>query len=404
MVCRLVWCALWLALCLVLPGMARAQAALTPVGAEPSGNAEGSIPAWQGGRGADGLLDDDKPIRQIDAGNVSAHQAWLSPGLQALLKQNPAFRMVVYPSRRTAAFRKEAAAVPYPVPRDGLEAITNHLMRDQGGGVSRNVDTFVVRANGSVQQIGLHEDKVYASRMTEAPADQLFASRLRFLSPADLVGTIYLVHEPKPTGEAERRAWVYNAGQRRVRRAPDLAYDGAQNAADGLAIVDQYDGFNGRPDRYDWTLLGKRERYVPYNNHAIADKRIPYARVVLPGSPAPELMRFELHRVWQVEARLKAGMSHVYARRVFYLDEDSWAVLLSEAYDAKGQLWRVGLHALSQFPTVPVPAYRFELWFDLSNKAYVLTGLDNAYPGTWQFGQVGRFQDFQPDALRRAGH
>ncbi|WP_290866696.1 DUF1329 domain-containing protein [Aquabacterium sp.] len=342
----------------------------------------------------------------IDAASAASptHQPCLSPGLLALLKQAPAFRMHVYASHRTAAFRANAAAVPFVTPRNGLEAITNHLLRDQGGGVRRDVDTFVVRANGHAQQIGVHEDKVYEALLDEHQPDRLFVSRLHFLSPADLVGTIYLVHEPDPRTQAERRAWVYNAGQRRVRRAPDLAYDSAQNAADGLAIVDQYDGYNGRPDRYDWTLVGKRELYVPYNNYRIADKRIPYTRIALPGSPAPELMRFELHRVWQVEATLKAGQTHVYARRVFYLDEDSWAVLLSEAYDAKGQLWRAGVHGLMQVYTVPVPAYRFEWWFDFSNKSYVLTGLDNGYSAPWQFGQAGRTQDFQPDALRRAGH
>jgi hypothetical protein len=125
--------------------------------------------------------------------------------------------------------------------------------------------------------------------------------------------------------------------------------------------------------------------------------------VVRKGSPNADLLRFQLHRVWVVAARLKAGQNHVYPRRLFYLDEDSWSVLLSEAYDSRGKLWRVGLHSLVQYYDALVPWYRLELWFDLTNDSYVLPGLDNEYKTAWTFGIQGRMQDFQPDALRRMG-
>lgn len=267
----------------------------------------------------------------------------------------------------------------------------------------REFDSFVVRANGDTLKVGFREQRIYDENFDEHVPNRLFSYLGEFLSPADLVGTIFLVHEPSPLSAESRKAWIYNAGQRRVRRAPDLAYDSVQNGSDGLAIVDQYDGYNGSPDRYDWQLNGKRELLVPYNNHRIGDKRVPYSQIVRSGSPNPDLMRFELHRVWVVEARLKPGQTHVYARRVLYLDEDSWSVLLSEAYDSRGQLWRVGLHSLVQYHDATVPWYRFELWFDLTNGSYVLTGLDNEYASTWSFGAKGRMRDFEPDALRRAG-
>jgi len=261
-----------------------------------------------------------------------------------------------------------------------------------------------VRANGDVLKIGFHDRRVYDQNFDQPMPGRLFSYLGYFLSPADLVGTIYLVHEPDPTGAEQRKAWIYNSGQRRVRRAPDLAYDSVQNGSDGLAVVDQYDGYNGSPDRYDWQLLGKRELLVPYNNYRIGDKRIPFSQIVRKGSPNPELLRFEPHRVWVVEARLKTGQSHVYARRVLYLDEDSWSVLLSEAYDAKGELWRVGLHSLLQYYDAVLPWYRFEAWFDMSNGSYVLTGLDNEYKTPWTFGVRGKMNDFSADALRRYGH
>jgi hypothetical protein len=403
---------------------AAADPAHTPVGAEWAGNAAGTIPAWSGGQrkpsvvwqAGRGYVDpfaDEKPIYTVDTGTLTRYREQVSAGLQQVLLRQPAFRMPVYPTHRTAAYAEQPSgrggsvvardAVPYPKPRNGLEAITNHLLRDLGGGVERSFDSFVVRPHGSPLQIGFHDRRVYDENFDQRMPDRLFSYLGYFLSPDDLVGTIYLVHEPNPLTAEDRKAWIYNAGQRRVRRAPDLAYDNQQNGSDGLAVVDQYDGYNGRPDRYDWQLLGKRELLVPYNNHRIGDKRVPYSQIVRKGSPNADLLRFELHRVWMVEARVKTGQSHVYERRVFYLDEDSWSVLLSEAYDSRGQLWRVGLHSLMQFEEASVPWYRFELWFDLSNDSYVLTGLDNEQAARWTFGVQGKTSDFQPDALRRAG-
>jgi hypothetical protein len=401
----------------------------SPLGADISGNASGTIPAWTGGllspppgwdrsKGYTDPFSGEQPLFTVTAANGSEHQDGLTPGLTALLARYPQFRMPVYPSHRTAGHGSgtklrptaqggmataPAGSVPFPAPKDGLQAISNHLLRDLGGGVERSFDAFVVRPSGDVLRIGFHDQRVYDENFDEHMSNRLFSYIGTFLGPAELLGTIYLVHEFNPLSTEGRKAWIYNAGQRRVRRAPDLAYDNVQNGSDGLAVVDQYDGYNGSPDYYDWQLVGKRELLVPYNNYRIGDKSLRYEQIVRKGSPNADLLRFERHRVWVVEAKLKSGRSHVYARRLFYLDEDSWSVLLSEAYDSRGQLWRVGLHSLLQFYDVAVPWYRFEAWFDLSNDSYVLTGLDNAYKTPWKFGIRGRAADFQPDALRRAG-
>jgi hypothetical protein len=357
---------------------------------------------------------------------VDAYRERLTPGLIALLTRYPNFRLPVYRTRRTAAYPKEvtdrAAAqasavrlvdggvrnlggptIPFPDPKNGLEAVWNHLLRYVGGGIERTFDAFSVRPNGDYLKIGFHDLRVYDANFDETMSNRLFSYLGYFVSPADLAGTIYLVHEPIDQTKDSRKAWIYNAGQRRVRRAPDLAYDNVQNGSDGLAVVDQYDGYNGSPDRYDWTLLGKREVYVPYNCYRMGDKALKYDQVIQKGTISADFMRYELHRVWVVEAKLKPGQSHVYARRVFYLDEDSWSVLLSDAYDSKGNLWRAGLHCLVQYYDSIVPWYRLEVWHDLSNGAYVLSGLDNGYKGGWRFGARGRMADFQPDALRRLG-
>lgn len=409
----------------------------TPVGAERAGNASGSIPRWTGGLTAPPAnwskdaayadpFSDEKALFEITGRNAEQHREHLTAGQLALLTRYPYFRMPINPTHRTATYPKEvtdrAAAqapkvelvdgsvhnlggsnIPFPAPKNGLQAIWNHLLRYLGGGVERSFDAFSVRPNGDYLRIGFHDRRVYDANFDQSMPNRMFSYLGYFVSPADFVGTIYLVHEPlDPTRDA-RRAWIYNAGQRRVRRAPDLAYDNVQNGSDGLAVVDQYDGYNGAPDRYDWTLIGKREIYVAYNAYAIGNKQLGYEQIIKKGTINPDVMRYELHRVWVIEAKLKPGQSHVYARRVFYLDEDSWSVLLSDAYDSRGALWRTGIHALVQYYDAIVPWYKVEVWHDLSNGTYVVTGLDNAYKESWKFGINGRMVDFDPHALRRMG-
>jgi hypothetical protein len=201
----------------------------------------------------------------------------------------------------------------------------------------------------------------------------------------------------------QRSAWIYNSGARRVRRAPDLAYDGVNDGSEGMLVTDQVDGYNGAPDRYDWKLLGKREVYVPYNEYRLSAKRLKYTDIIKPRSINPDYVRYELHRVWVVEATLKPGQRHVYGKRMFYLDEDSWSVLAEDAYDNRGNLWRASLHGLLEAYDAKVPMYRLGIYHDLNNGSYLVGGLDNEIREPIQFNARAQVGEFQPDALRRLG-
>jgi hypothetical protein len=135
--------------------------------------------------------------------------------------------------------------------------------------------------------------------------NRLFYALGYFTEPATLRGTIFLVHEPVDQVAEQRSAWIYNSGQRRVRRAPDLAYDGINDGSEGMIVTDQVDGYNGAPDRFDWKLLGKREMYIPYNTYKLSDKSLRYKDIVGRHTLNADLVRYELHRVWVVEATLK---------------------------------------------------------------------------------------------------
>jgi len=410
---------------------------LTPMGAERAGNAAGTIPAWSGGLTAPpagwrpemGYIDpfpEDVPLFTITRENWTNYREQLMPGLIALLQKTEGFRMPVFRTRRTAAYpaavmaevaRQSGSAaiegsavnlathnpVPFPVPATGLEVIWNHLLRYLGGGIERTTLAFPVRASGDYYRIGFHSRRIYESNMDRKTENRLFVAIGDYTEPATLLGTIFLVHEPLNQLRERRSAWVYNAGLRRVRRAPDLGYDGIPDGSEGMFTADQIDAYNGSPDRFEWTLVGKRELYIPYNCYRIGLKDQRDEDIIRRGSVNSSLMRYELHRVWVVEARLRAGQAHIYGRRVFYLDEDSWSVVAEESYSTRGDLWRVALHGLIQYYDVQVPWYRLGIFHDLTAGSYFVGGLDHGIKTPIRFNIRGQLVEFQADALRRAG-
>lgn len=410
---------------------------LTPVGAEKAGNKEGTIPSWEGGltkapagwNPAQGYADPyaaDKPLYTITGANADQYKDKLAAGTIALLKKYPSYKMVVYPTHRSAAYPKEVtdrareqatkvklegsavtdlggSQIPFPIPKTGQEAMSNHMMRYLGGGFDRTYDWFPVRANGDSYRVGFRELRVSDSNFDTRTPNHQFSFLGFFTAPATLQGTVYLVHESVDQVKEPRQAWIYNAGQRRVRRAPDLAYDNISDGTEAMRVTDQYDAYNGALDRYEWKLVGKKEMFIPYNSYKLSDKKLKYADIIQKSSINPDLMRYELHRVWQVEATLKKGQKHIYGKRTFYLDEDSWGVVHEDAYDGQGQLWRVGVHGTMQFYDAMAPWYRVNIWHDLTNGNYLVSTLDNEVKAPWKFGVKGNWSDFQPDALRRAG-
>jgi hypothetical protein len=419
------------------PDHSRLGKDLTPIGAERAGNADGTIPAWEGGltepppgwTPEQGYVDpfpDDKPLFKITGENAAQYESKLTAGQLEMLRKFPEFRMNIYPTRRTAALPKAVtdrvreragqvrlqsfglqdlggSTTPFPIPQNGLEVVWNHLVRYLGGGVIGAGHSFPVRASGDYYKIGFRAMRIYSENMDKPDPNRLFYALGYFTEPATLRGTIFLVHEPVDQVAEQRSAWIYNAGARRVRRAPDLNYDGVNDGSEGMFVTDQVDGYNGAPDRFDWKLLGKREIYVPYNVYKLGDKSIKYKDIIQKRTINPELVRYELHRVWVVEGTLKPGQRHVYGKRTFYFDEDSWTLLIEDAYDTRGGLWRFSQHGLMQCYDALVPCYRFGIYHDLTSGAYLTGGFDNEIKEPRQFNAKGRIADFQPDALRRLG-
>lgn len=414
---------------------------LTPIGAEKAGNG-GAIPAWDGGLTTppagykgDGIyvnpFPDEKPQFTIDQSNVAEYADKLSPGQVAMIKQYKDYVLPVYETHRTAAYPQEIMdetvknatkaemikggngldnyqnATPFPIPQNGLEVYWNHITRYRGGSVQRNVGQATPTANGSFSIVKFQDELTWRTYLTDYAPDKdpnvLFYFKQAITGPARLAGNVLLVHETLDQVAEPRRAWVYNAGQRRVRRAPQVAYDGPGTAADGMRTSDNFDMFNGAPDRYNWELVGKKEMYIPYNSYKLVDRDLTYDQIIKPGHINQNLTRYELHRVWHVKATLKEGERHIYAQRDLYIDEDTWQAVVVDHYDGRGELWRVAEAHSMQFYDHDVPWYAIETLYDLLSGRYLVNGLTNEETNPYQFGVQRQSRDYTPAALRRAG-
>jgi hypothetical protein len=415
---------------------------LTPIGAEAGKNADGSIPAWSGGMtqvpagwkaGGVDPYKDDKPLFAIDAANADKYADKLSPGQLALIKAYKGYRMDVYPSRRSCPVPDSVAqqtrkntstaklgadgwqleqvlggGIPFAIPKTGAEAMWNYKLRYTGMGRRAQISALLPDKDG-----GYSENKQWAFELypfndpaVSGPADVGgIESMLLYevLSPASRAGEGYLIHAylDKP-----QDAWIYFPGQRRVRRSPTFAYDNPIAGFDNLYFVDQINVFTGALDRYDYKLVGKKEMFVPYNSYKLIDKKNKFKDMVGPDYVNRDYMRYEPHRVWVVEATVKADKRHSFAKRVFHFDEDSWALLQVDMYDAKGNLWRVQEGSLWAAPDVGACITYETQMYDLVARRYVV---DN-----WTAeGEVidltaakeGRINQatFSPDQMRRRG-
>ena len=422
--------------------IARLGRDLTPLGAEVKGNADGSIPAYTGGlpasavsRSPNGHYADpfatEKPLYTITRDNLEQHRSKLSTGHQELFRRYPDYAMPVYRTHRTAAYAKKyyeesianarrarlsndgngvvgtRAGLPFPVASSGLEAIWNHLLRYRGDSYAFEIARLPVQRDGSFTPVRLLiEADYHYGNFTKADSEREDNKLLNYyqytLAPSRLAGNILLTHETVDQARQPRSVWVYNPGQRRVRLAPQVAYDNPQASADGMAVNDESFMYNGATDRYEWKLLGKREMLVPYNSYRVSGTGFRFEEIARPGFPEPSLMRYELHRVWVVEATLKPGTSHIYSKRIFYLDEDSWTVLMCDKYDARGTFYRFAEQHVIQMPEIPMLYPTVEINFDPDSGRYMITGLRNDSSKVFELLKPGH-RDYTPTDLRGQG-
>ena len=420
---------------------AKLKTVLTPLGAERGGNKEGTIPTWDGGytkvpagyQSGTALPDpfaDEKPLYSISTKNMAQYSDRLSEGVKALLSKYPdSFRLDVYPTHRTAAAPQwvydntlknatraktkdggvwmEAAygGIPFPIPQDGFEAMWNHKLAWVGTTTVTYYQNFVGLPDGkrvlAAQGINRVQFPYYdPSKSADSFTGVYKQLRVTQTNPPYKAGETFLLLDAV---DRSRQAWQYLVGQRRVRKAPTIGYDTPDDITSGQQNYDEAFMFLGDLDRYEWKLLGKKEAYIPYNNQKLY--ATPTDKQFAPHHLNPDLVRWELHRVWVVEGALAPGKRHTMPKRRIYLDEDTWGAILADAYDAHGSLWHAAVSIPVIVPDGPfVAPYFFWTTFNVLSGGWV-TGSGPNYENGPFMKVVDRLPMgfFTPEALAGEG-
>lgn len=416
---------------------------LTPWGAIQAANADGSIPAFTGAIKPPANYDpqkpgfrpdpfpNEKPLFSVDAKNMQQYGDKLSDGVKEMLKKYPTYRLDVYPTHRTANYPqwvndnsiKNASrcktinngygvegcygGIPFPIPKTGSEVMWNKMLQFEAPSTFGIVRSWMVDASGKAILQGENEQTIdmpyYDKTRSEmGSTEPYWLYKHLTKAPARKAGEGLLMHDSIDMLNTGRRAWQYIPGQRRIKLAPDLAYDTPNPQSGGTSNMDDATLFLGAMDRFDWKLVGKSEKFIPYNAFKLKDpSQCPSDKVLMKNFFSPDCVRWELHRVWVVEATLKEGVRHNYHKRVFYLDEDMFTGL-ADNYDASGKIYRV-------LQTFPVPRYESEgqdgymtVGYDIPSGSYATFSYSSDTGGSKTVGQHDK-RFWAPETLSGTG-
>lgn len=358
---------------------------LTPFGAKVAGSTDGAIPEYTGGlteppAGFDpksGHWPDpfanENSVVKITAQNASQYSEFLTPGAKALLSRYPTYRVDVYPTHRTMHYPKwvldnsvknattakltgktegdgvedASGGIPFPIPKNGYEVMWNNYLAFQRTQFSlQNVGSYLVDTSGARTTLPVYNQEdyhpYYDRDLKSLPKGSFELIAVSETAPPTVAGTAILSDNPINYSERDAQTWLYMPGQRRIRMAPEYKYDTPAAQYGGVMFWDELQLYHGQMDRFDFKLVGKKELIIPYNNYRYY--LTPENSLYGPKHLNPDDIRWEKHRVWVVEATLKADARHAYSKRVFYFDEDSWALVEADGYDQDGKLWRIGLN------------------------------------------------------------
>ncbi|MFA7270922.1 MAG: DUF1329 domain-containing protein, partial [Sterolibacterium sp.] len=307
------------------------------------------------------------------AQNLSQYADKLSEATKALFKNDPKFFMDVYPTHRVVNYPKYfldssiknatrckmepdnesmhgcKGGMPFPIPKTGVEVVMNLQVGAYfGPGLDLDFSAIYADRKGSIVTTAISDLRYQYPFQDPRYSAEDFENTKNLYSQLNNRVVLTRLGPPRITGEASvflfstdnrnSRSWAYQPGNRRVRMTPNVEYDYPIASSGGAMFYDEVNLFTGRKDKFDWKLLGKKEMILPYSNYRLAwgDKD----QVMMPGHPKPEYTRWELHRTWVVEATRKPGARHAYAKRRFYVDEDSPASGMGDNWDDKGDIVR----------------------------------------------------------------
>ncbi len=373
---------------------------LTPLGAQMAGNEKGTIPAWTGCSDLNAPLEqlksgdrrwnpypDEKPMYVVTKANMAEYDSVITDGMKALLDKFSDMSFPVYATHRNhcapddvyKATKLNAVngklvgdaynsgvegainGIPFPIPSNGLEAKWNMNMRWRG----RSFETLTrhVSWTSSGQKVlgtqAMQFDQLEFYRPGQTLDEHAKTGYLDWMfyqkanAPSFRAGEGLVTRgQSNYAKKSVRDTWQYLLGQRRVRRAPSVGWDTPDFIVSGTDFFDEVFGGPITPkERFTYKLIGKKELLIPYNNNILFS--MDEDEIFVGTHHNPKAIRWELHRVWVVEATLADGQRHAVPRRMHYIDEDTWGTSLMDGYDGEGKIWRVSINPAYYLPDMP---------------------------------------------------
>ncbi len=368
---------------------------------------------------------DDNVILIIDKNNFEEFsETILTPGQVEMFKLYPnSFKMNVYESRRSCSVPPEVihltkenallvdegegiigviGSIPFPNPTEALHHVWNHILRYRGVEIFGSSPFFIINPDGSrIYGAGEAIAKNFWNPFTKNDKGLQGMIMIKVTHPPRLADASALIIESLNAFKTPRRSWVYNPGTRRVRRAPDIAYDYKPSASQGITTADQSGGFNGAKDRYDWKNLGVQKKLMPYNAYKFHET--PIEEALQPYHVNQDILRYELVNVNVVQADLKSGKRHIIPHRTMYFDLDSHNMLSEETYDGEMVIQTYREFPLINFYDQPMCLSIHEATYDLTTKRYELSSVRSIdIPKIqWRLEVPHEERIFTPEGLKR---
>ena len=421
---------------------------LTCTGAEKAGSASG-VPEYTGkwlgtppgqnvalhtGQHPVDVYANEKPLFVVTAENMGQYEKHLTEGQKAMFAKYPStFRIPVYPGHRDFRYpdwvcenaMKNAlnaeiqadqmgtqnavkGAVPFPIPKSGIELAFNNLLPVRATTEDTIRDNAIVLSSGTVVWGRAHNRNLSSTdgaANAGKPMEGTMANTMNLtMLPDRDKGGVSMSQEPVNFSAGKRLAWSYDPGTRRVRQVPEFGFDQPMGGTGGKLTIDSDRLFNGSPERYNWKLVGKQEIFIPANNFKLHSKDVKYADLLQKGHGNPDFMRYELRRVWVLDATIKEGYRHLYGRRVLFLDEDTYHAVMGDFYDARGKLWQHSLINYYYSPDIQAWHAGTSFYHDLNAGSYLAYNLFQERPLGPVLNKMNMTPaEFTPEAARASG-
>ena len=368
---------------------------------------------------------DDVILFKITSDNYFDYEEYLTPGqIKMFTSYGSTFFMNVYPSKRSCAVPDEVldlsktgnaklvdngegiegvvGSIPFIDASEPLHHVWNHILRYRGVDIEGAGPYYIVNYRGEIfSGAGKTIAKNYWNPFVSSDKGLQGKLMSKVTHPPRLADAGVLVIESLNALANPRRAWVYSPATRRVRRAPDIAYDYYSSFSQGLTTVDSFDGFNGAKDRYNWKNEGTKLKFMPYNSYDFYNTN--HEEILTPLHVNQEFLRYELVKVNIVNADLKKDKRHVLPHRVMYFDFDSHNFMAEDIYDGEKNLIRYRELPLMNFYDEPMCNAIHAATYDFATKKYLLNNVRSVdLPKIkWRLKKPHKESMFTPEGFKR---